>query len=143
MFYRVSKIYKMSREILDDMDWKNEESEENRAEHLPYSEQEVVMLKTFNTEEQAHICAVVLKNEGIDAHVITSATGQMTPFAYGMVRLYVAESQVDDATTIIKRTEAQDAVYENPQLSSSRILMVILVGLLAIGLIIGLVQYFL
>jgi hypothetical protein len=133
----------MSREILNDIDWDNEEPEDEGAKHLSYNEDEVVMLKTFNTEEQAHISAAALKNEGIDAHVITSVTGQMTPFAYGMVRLFVAESQVEEAAAILKRTEAEESVYENPKLSSSRILMIIAVGILAIALILGFVQYFL
>ena len=109
----------MSKEILDDIDWGNEEPEEEGAQYLAYNEDEVVMLKTFNTEEQAHICAASLKNEGVDAHVITSVTGQLTPFAYGMVRLFVAESQVEEATAILKRYEAEEAVYENPRLSSA------------------------
>jgi ABC-type methionine transport system ATPase subunit len=133
----------MSKDILDDMDWENEHPEDNEELLSTHHEEEVVMLKTFNTEEQAHICAASLKNEGIDAHVITSVTGQMTPFAYGMVRLYVAESQVEEAAAHIKKTEAERAVYENPSMSSTRILMIVMVGIFAIALIIGLIQYFL
>jgi ABC-type methionine transport system ATPase subunit len=133
----------MSKDILDNIDWENEHPEENEESHSSHHEEEVVMLKTFNTEEQAHICAASLKNEGIDAHVITSVTGQLTPFAYGMVRLYVAESQVEEAAASIKRTEAEQEVYDNPSMSSTRILMIVMVGIFAIALIIGLVQYFL
>jgi ABC-type methionine transport system ATPase subunit len=133
----------MSKDILDDLDWENEHPEESEEKLSSHHEEEVVMLKTFNTEEQAHICAASLKNEGIDAHVISSVAGQLTPFAYGMVRLYVAESQAEEAAAFIKKTDAEQAVYENPPMSSTRILMIVMVGIFAIALIIGLVQYFL
>jgi hypothetical protein len=133
----------MSKEILDDIDWENEEPEdENDGQSQPYDENEVVMLKTFNTEEEAYICAASLKNEGIDAHVITSATGQMTPFAYGMVRLYVAESQVDEATAVLKRSQIEEQVYENPKLTSGRILVIIFAGLFILATIIGVIRLF-
>ena len=72
----------MSKDILDDLDWENERPEEYDETPSSHHQEEVVMLKTFNTEEQAHICAASLKNEGIDAHVISSVAGQLTPFAY-------------------------------------------------------------
>ena len=131
----------MSKEILDNLEWENEDPDKEQPSETRFQdENEVVMLKTFNTEEQAYICAASLKNEGIDAHVITSVTGQMTPFAYGMVRLYVAESQVEEASAILQRFEAENAVYENPQLSSGRILMIIIAGLFILGTIIGVIR---
>lgn len=131
----------MSKEILDNLEWENEDPKREQPSEARFQdENEVVMLKTFNTEEQAYICAASLKNEGIHAHVITSVTGQMTPFAYGMVRLYVAESQVEEASAILQRFEAENAVYENPQLSAGRILMIIIAGLFILGTIIGVIR---
>ena len=54
--------------------------------------------------------------------------------------LYVAESQVEEASAILQRFEAENAVYENPQLSSGRILMIIIAGLFILGTIIGVIR---
>ena len=133
----------MSREILDDLDWENEEPEENPQEQKTLIDSEVMMLKTFNTEDEAQICAATLRSAGVDAHVVASMTGQMTPFAYGNVRLFIAESQMEEALAILKQNEAENQVYENPKLSAGRILMIIIAVLFCFGLITGLVQLFL
>jgi hypothetical protein len=64
----------MDKNLLDDnLEWENEGDENN---HLYYTNQEaeVVMIRTFNVEEQAYLCAARLKDSGIDAHVVGSAT---------------------------------------------------------------------
>ena len=62
----------MSKNILDDdFDWNEMNSDlgydENKEERQP-----VVMLRTFNTEEHAHLAAAALRSEGVDAHVISA-----------------------------------------------------------------------
>lgn len=125
-------------ELLDDSKY---EKLENHSDNPPQgTEGGVVLLKTFNTEEEAQVCTATLKSEGIDAHVITSATSGMTPFAYGNIRLYVAESQEDEALLIVQRLNAEKEVYDNPRLSAERIFAIVAVGLLAIGIIIYFLQ---
>ena len=65
----------------------------------------------------------------------------MTPFAYGNVRLFVAESQMEDALALMKQIEGEKQVYNNPRLSSGVILMAIVAALFVIGLLIALVQF--
>ena len=123
----------MNNDLLDDdMDWDIEKDDDD---HLNFSkkETEVVMIKTFNSEDQAHLFAVTLQNEGIDAQVVGSTTAAMTPFAYGNVRLFVAASQATEASELIKKLEAEDAVHANPRGYSSRILAMIVGGLFVLG----------
>ena len=135
----------MSTEILDDFDWDNEEPEEHFDQPFEKDlESEVVMLKTFNTEDEAQLSAASLRNAGIDARVIASTTGAMTPFAYGNVRLYIAESQMEDALNVLKQNEAEKQVHTTPRFSTINILIIVITGLLIIGLLlIGLVRFFL
>ena len=51
----------MSREILDDLDWEDEEPKEEFQEQTGHEDSEVVMLKTFNTEDEANLCAAALR----------------------------------------------------------------------------------
>ncbi len=127
----------MSKNLLDDdFEWDNMNEDINDAtEHQP-----VVMLRTFNTEEQAHLAAATLRAEGIDAHVVSASTGQLTPFAYGNVRLFVAKSQVEIAENILKEGTARQEVYNDPQLSAGKILIIVVAGIFAMGLIIRLIQ---
>lgn len=129
----------MNNDILDKLDWEDEDDryQDNIDDHI---ENSVIMLKSFNTEEEAQVCAAVLKNEGIEAQVITSSTGGMTPFAYGNIRLFVAASQEEEAHSIIKRLDAEKEVFDNPSISAQRILGFMIVGLIMIGFIIYLLQ---
>jgi hypothetical protein len=130
----------MAKEILDDFDWqKGDNTDESLT--TPRDESSVVMLKSFTTEEEAQVCAAALKSEGIDAHVITSTTGVMTPFAYGNIRLFVAESQEEEALIIIRRLDAISDVYDNPKVSSERIFAIIAIGIFIIGFFIYLLQW--
>ena len=127
----------MSKNLLDDdFDWDNINDADNDAAARP----SVVMLRTFNTEEQAHLAAAALRAEGIAAHVVSAATGQLTPFAYGNVRLFVAKSQVEMAESILKELFAKQEIYSEPQLSAGRILVILIAGIFGIGLVIRLVQ---
>jgi hypothetical protein len=129
----------MAKEILDDFDWQKGDNT-NESLPTPRDESSVVMLKSFTTEEEAQVCAAALKSEGIDAHVITSTTGVMTPFAYGNIRLFVAESQEEEALIIIRRLDAISDVYDNPKVSSERIFAIIAIGIFIIGFFIYLLQ---
>ena len=132
----------MSKEILDDLDWDDDNPEDySDLTHAPV-EQEVVMLKTFSTENEAQMCAATLRNSGIDAHVVSSATGQMTPFAYGNVRLFIAESQMEEALEVLQQNEAENQVYDNTSLSAVRIIMLVVAILFIFSVIVGLVQIF-
>ena len=127
----------MSKNLLDDdFEWDNI----NEDIHDSTERQPVVMLRTFNTEEQAHLAAATLRATGIDAHVVSASTGQLTPFAYGNVRLFVAESQKKMAENILKEGFAREEVYKNPQLSAGKILIILVAGIFAIGLVIRLIQ---
>ena len=130
----------MSKNLLDDdFDWDNVNDafdENNDAEER----QPVIMLRTFNTEEQAHLAAAALHAEGIDAHVVSATTGQLTPFAYGNVRLFVAQSQKELAENVLKDFGAKQEVYSEPQLSAGRILVILVAGIFMIGLLVRLVQ---
>ena len=124
-----------NKNILDDnFDWEEDPSKQQRAfetneEHTP-----VVMLRTFSTEEQAYLVAATLHAEGIEAHVVSATTGHMTPFAYGNIRLYVAAAQVSEATNILKETDAQQTVYEQPK-TSLAIFILIIVSVFLVGLV--------
>lgn len=124
----------------------NWEFEKNDARNQPPAqsdgEESVALLKTFNTEEEAYVAAAALENEGIKAQVIAATTGQLTPFAYGNIRLYVAESQVEDAYLVIANLKNHQEVYDNPRLSAGRIMVILLVGLFVIGLVLRLLGLF-
>jgi hypothetical protein len=128
----------MDNNILDRMDW--DENEHFNADNEETSDSGVIMIKTFNTEEEAQVCAAALKNEGIDAHVISSTTSGMTPFAYGNIRLFVAVSQEEEAHKIIQRLATENAVFSNPQDSAVHILVIIAIGLVIISILLYLVQ---
>ena len=129
----------MNNDILDKLDWEDEDDnyQDNIDDNAGKS---VIMLKSFNTEEEAQVCAAVLKNEGVEAQVITSSTGGMTPFAYGNIRLFVAASQEEEAHNILKRVDAEKEVFDNPSVSAQRILGFMIVGLIMIGFIIYFLQ---
>jgi hypothetical protein len=130
----------MDKDLLDDnLEWENEGDEND---HLYYTndESEVVMIRTFNTEEQAYLYAARLKDSDIDAHVVGSTTSQMTPFAYGNLRLYVAEAQALEAQKILTEMDARNEVFEQPRLSAVRILIIIIIGLIIMGIIIAAIQ---
>ena len=130
----------MSKNLLDDdFDWDNINDDLGNTENIE-ERHPVVMLRTFNMEEQAHLAAAALRAEGIDAHVVSAATSQLTPFAYGNIRLYVAQSQKEEAENILKELNARQEVYSEPQVSAGRILVIVVVGIFAIGLIIRLIQ---
>ena len=130
----------MSKNLLDDdFDWDNINDDLGNTENIE-ERHPVVMLRTFNMEEQAHLAAAALRAEGIDAHVVSAATSPLTPFAYGNIRLYVAQSQKEEAENILKELNARQEVYSEPQVSAGRILVIIVVGIFAIGLIIRLIQ---
>jgi hypothetical protein len=130
----------MDKNLLDDnLEWENEGDEND---HLYYTnhEAEVVMIRTFNVEEQAYLYAARLKDSDIDAHVVGSATSQMTPFAYGNLRLYVAEAQAFEAQKILAEMDARNEVFEQPSLSSTRILIIIVAGIIITSIIIAVLQ---
>ena len=122
----------------DDLDWDAElenfsEEADTDAEPAP-----VTMLQTFNTEQEAYLAAAILRAEGIEGHVVSAITGQMTPFAYGNVRLFVAQSKAAEAAKILRSIKGKEAVYKNPETSSTQILLVIIVGIFLMGLILAL-----
>ena len=123
----------MNNDLLDDdVNWNLDKDDDDHL-NFPEKETEVVMIKTFNSEDQANLFAVTLQNEGIDAQVVGSTTAAMTPFAYGNVRLFVAASQATEASEFIKKLEAEDAVHANPRGYSSRILVMIIGSLFVLG----------
>ncbi len=127
----------MSKNLLDDdFEWDNINEDVNDSA----DRQSVVMLRTFNTEEQAHLAAATLRSSGIDAHVVSASTGQLTPFAYGNVRLFVAKSQVEMAENVLKEGAAKQEIYDEPHLSAGRILVIMVAGIFAMGLVIRLIQ---
>jgi hypothetical protein len=132
----------MDSNLLDDnAEWENE-GRENTSLFYTNDEAEVVMIRTFNVEEQAYLCAARLKDSGIDAHVVGSATSQMTPFAYGNLRLFVADAQALEARQILAEMDARDDVLAQPSLSSTRIVMILVGGIMITSLVIALLQYF-
>ena len=129
----------MNNDILDKLDWEDED--DHYRDHVDDNiDNSVIMIKSFNTEQEAQVCAVFLKNEGIEAQVISSSTGGMTPFAYGNIRLFVAASQEEEAHTIIKRLDAEKEVFDNTSVSAQRILGIMVVVLIFIGFIIYFLQ---
>ena len=129
----------MNNDILDKLDWEDED--DHYQDNIDgNAENTVIMLKSFNTEQEAQVCAVILQNEGIEAQVITSSTGGMTPFAYGNIRLFVAASQEEEAHRLIKRLDAEKEIFDNPNVSAQRILGFMIVGLIMIGFIIYFLQ---
>jgi hypothetical protein len=131
-----------NKDLLDDnLDWDAEIN--NWTEELSTIDAErtpVTMLQTFNTEQDADLAAALLQGEGIDGRVVSSITGGITPFAYGNVRLFVATSQAEEAASILRKMSGKDAVYDAPQVSSTYILMIIIVGIFVMGLVITLVR---
>ena len=125
----------------DDLDWNaeinnwTEELSEGDAERTP-----VTMLKYFSNIQEAHIAAAVLRNEGVDARVVSSVMVDLTPFASNNVRLFVATSQAEEAAAILRKMGEQEAVYDAPQTSSMYILMIVIVGIFVLGLVITLVR---
>lgn len=124
----------------DDIDWDAElenfsDEADTNTEPAP-----VTMLQTFNTEQEAYLAAAILRAEGIDGRVVSAITGQMTPFAYGNVRLFVAQSQAGEAAKILRSIKGKEAVYKNPVTSSTQILIVITIGLFVMGLILALLR---
>jgi hypothetical protein len=132
----------MDKNLLDDnLEWENE-GDENDYLYYSNHEAEVVMIRTFNVEEQAYLCAARLKDSGIDAHVVGSATSQMTPFAYGNLRLFVADAQALEARQILAEMDARNEVLAQPSLSSTRIVMILVGGIIITSIIIAVLQYF-
>ena len=130
----------MSENLLDDdFDWNNIHDGLDSIKE-PEKREPVAMLRTFNTEEQAHFVAATLRTEGIPAHIVSATTSQLTPFAYGNIRLYVAQSQVKKAEEILKEFDARQEVYADPSLSAGRILVILVAGLFVIGLILRVIQ---
>ncbi len=130
----------MSKEVLDDWEWDNEENP--AFNHYGFDENDtdnVVMLKTFSAENEAYICAAALKNEGIEAHILSSTTGQMTPFAYGNVRLFVAKMQAAEAADILERIEREkinnERANEEP---ASKMFYYLVIGLAILFVLLGL-----
>ena len=117
----------------DDIDWDNDDDFEVNTEGSSIEPKPVVTLQTFSNEEQAHVAAAALRAEGIEARVVTASTSQLTPFAYGNVRLFVAESQADEARAFLKIHDTRQQVFENPRLSAMRILLIIIVALFALA----------
>jgi hypothetical protein len=126
----------MDKNILDDLDWEKDDNNEDDDKHDEV-DSEVILLKTFNTEEQANLYCLALNNEGINAQVISSAASQLTPFDYGNHRLYVSEAQLDDAQYILKVLEKENNVYETPKWTAARILITIILGLFITGIAIA------
>jgi hypothetical protein len=131
----------MSKDILDDdFDWEDiygdlEEGKESGKR------QPVVVLRTFNTEEQAQLAAAALRAEGVSVHVLAATTGQLTPFAYGNVRLLVAQSQKELAENVLAEMNSmKQEMSAEPQISATQIVIVLVVGIFAMGLIIRVVQ---
>ncbi len=122
----------------DDLDWDAEIdnwTDKDNTEHTP-----VTMIQTFNTEQEADVAAAILAGEGIVGRVVASITGPMTPFAYGNVRLFVASSQAEEATKVLRKMTGKEAVDAPPPVSSSQILTVVVVGIFIIGFVIRLLQ---
>jgi hypothetical protein len=128
----------MSKEVLDDWEWDNEDND--TFNHNDFDEQDtdnVVMLKTYSAENEAYISAAALKNEGIEAHIVSSATGQMTPFAYGNVRLFVAKTQAADAAEILERIEKEKSQLDN-EAPASKMAFYMVIGLAILFVLLGL-----
>lgn len=130
----------MDKNLLDDnLEWENE-GDENDPLYYTNNDAEVVMIRTFNVEEQAYLYAARLKDSDIDAYVVGSATSQMTPFAYGNLRLYVAEAQALEAQKILAEMDARNEIFEQPSLSSTRILIILVAGIIVTSIIIAVLQ---
>ncbi|MDZ7880038.1 MAG: DUF2007 domain-containing protein [Saprospiraceae bacterium] len=125
----------------DDLDWDAELenwAKEDNTENVPPSP--VTMLQTFNSEQEAHVAAALLEGEGIPARVVSSSTGGITPFAYGNVRLFVAASQAEAATIILRKMTGKEAADNAIKTSSTMILTIVVVGIVIISFIIRLLQ---
>jgi hypothetical protein len=126
-----------NRDLLDDnLDWDAEIdnwTDESHVEHTP-----VTMLQTFITEQEADVAAAILEGEGILSRVVASITGPMTPFAYGNVRLFVATSQAEEAAKVLRKMTGKEPVDAGPQVSSTQIMTVMVIGIFVIGVIIRL-----
>jgi hypothetical protein len=66
----------------------------------------------------------------------------MTPFAYGNLRLYVADAQALEAQQILAEMDARNDVLAQPSLSSTRIVMILVGGIMATSIVIAVLQYF-
>jgi hypothetical protein len=131
----------MSKEVLDDWEWDNEDNDTS-FNHDYFDEHDtdnVVMLKTFSADNEAYICAAALKNEGIEAHILSSATGQMTPFAYGNVRLFVAKTQAVEAAEILERIEREKikSQLEKNDEPASKVVLYFVIGLAILFIFLG------
>jgi Putative prokaryotic signal transducing protein len=125
----------------DDIDWDaelNSWTEEATAENEVPSP--VTMLQTFNSEQEAYVAAALLEGEGISGRVVSSITGGITPFAYGNVRLFVAASQAEAATKVLRKMTGKEANDNTVKTSSAMILTVVVIGIFIIGLIIRSLQ---
>ena len=125
----------------DDIDWDaelNNWTEEDPTENTAPSP--VTMLQTFNSEQEAYVAAALLEGEGISGRVVSSITGGITPFAYGNVRLFVAASQAEAATKVLRKMTGKEGVDNSMKISSTMILTIVIIGLFVIGLIIRLLQ---
>jgi Putative prokaryotic signal transducing protein len=128
-----------NKDLLDDnLDWDAEIN--NWTEEADTDPTPVTMLQTFNTEQEAYVAVALLEGEGIVGRVVSSITGGMTPFAYGNVRLFVAASQAEEATKVLRKMTGQEAVEKVPETSSTHILMIVIGGLFVLGLITRLLQ---
>jgi hypothetical protein len=131
----------MKRDLLDDdWDWDENDFIEDEDDYDSDEEPEVIMVKTFNSENQAHIYAAALGNEGINAQVVGNTTSAMTPFDYGNVRLYVASSQSQKAVAFIKQLDAENALREKPEISAAAILAIIVVALFVLSILFRMIQ---
>jgi uncharacterized membrane protein YidH (DUF202 family) len=124
----------MSKEVLDDWEWDNDDNETFNHDYFDENDSDnVVMLKTYNSENEAYISAAALKNEGIEAHILSSATGQMTPFAYGNVRLFVARTQAAEAAEILARIDNENAkMFQKQEVPMSKVAIYCSIGLVVL-----------
>ena len=131
-----------NKDLLDDnLDWDaelNKWTEEDATENAVPSP--VTMLQTFNSEQEAHVAAAILEGEGISGRVVSSITGGITPFAYGNVRLFVAASQAEAATKVLRKMTGNKADDNTVKTSSAMILTIVIIGIFVMGLIIRSLQ---
>ena len=82
-------------------------SRSSKPEHLrgPVSESEFVLLDSFPTPHQAHLAANALRAVHIPVKIVDESTVSALPhleLALGGVKLYVPESDVEDAERILR-----------------------------------------
>ena len=130
----------MDKNLLDEnIDWENEGQPEAPLFYTNDAP-EVVMIRTFNNEEIAHLYATHLKNSNIDAQVVSASGGQMTPFAYANHRLYVAESQALEAKQILNEIDVENNIVDGSSLKASHIFLIVFIGMILMSVIIALVK---